>query len=398
MKQLVGLILCFLAVVVSSNGMAVTGPELSATGISISGDGSETRVEIQFNGDPQFQTRLLSGPHRLIIDLPQTLFAFEGNKIPETSLISTFRAGLMHESRSRMIFGIKGPFALSNLESRLSADGVHQVLGFVVKPAPEEAFRQSLSDQMVMTASTTTDKGDRVVQRQEDDQYTIIIDPGHGGIDSGATGIKGTAEKDVTLGFAKDLKAALLGMKGIKVFLTREDDRFIALDERVRIARQLGGDLFLSIHADSISDKRLRGATVYTLSDKASDEVAQAVAQNENLADAIGGVDVPVDDHVVADILIDLTRRETMQFSVGFARHLVDLLKDKTHLINNSHRSAGFRVLKAHDMPSVLLELGYLSNEADETQIADESWRKSIAGEVAKAISMQVQMAQSALR
>ena len=375
---------------------AAQAVELSATSLAVTGDAIQTRVEMQFTADPQVQMRLLANPHRLVLDLPQTLFAFENREMPNNSMVASLRAGMMQEGRSRMILTLKGPFKLEGVETAPTPDGSHFALSFNLKPEAEATFQQNMADSLMSTASTAGGKGDRVVQGDRNRLFTVVIDPGHGGIDSGAVGVNGTAEKDVTLRFSKDLADILRQNTAIKVFLTREDDRFIALDERVRSARQLGGDLFVSIHADSINDKHLRGATVYTLSDKASDEVAQAVAHNENLSDAIGGVDVPVEDHAVADILIDLTRRETMQYSVGFARQIVDVLKAKTNLINNSHRSAGFRVLKAADIPSVLIELGYLSNEQDERQIADDNWRKLIAAELAKAIGIQANMTMAA--
>lgn len=360
--------------------------ELAATDLKITGDAEQTIIELSFDRDPQLQPMLLSHPHRLILDLPETLFAHGKIEPPKNSMVTSFRSGLMQEGRSRMIFALNGPFLVENLEKTVATDGRHHILKVVLKPVTDEQFAAQLAEQALATSSTSGGKSDRVVKGQEGGPFKVIIDAGHGGIDSGASGLHGTAEKEVTLKFAKELKEALSAINGVSVYLTREDDRFIALGERVKIARQLDGDLFISIHADSISDKRLRGATVYTLSDHASDEVAQAVAHNENLADSIGGVDHGAVDEVVADILIDLTRRETMQYSVNIARKLVTALKDKTKLINNSHRSAGFKVLKAPDIPSVLVELGYLSNEDDEKQISDPEWRKMIAGQLAAAI------------
>lgn len=367
--------------------------ELAATDIAIDGDERQTTINITFDGLPQAQPMLLSNPHRLVLDLPQTLFAIGKKEPPSDAMVSSFRSGLMQEDRSRMIFGIKGPFKLKSVEAKPGADGKHQILQISLHSVSDAEFKVQLDDQSLSTSSTTAGKSDRVIKVQDDGLFKVVIDPGHGGIDSGATGLHGTAEKEVTLKFATELKEALAGNGKIDVFVTRDDDRFIALGERVKIARQLDADLFISVHADSISDKRLRGATIYTLSDKASDEVAQAVALNENLADSIGGVENGVVDEVVADILIDLTRRETMQYSVEIARNLVSALKDKTILINNSHRSAGFKVLKAPDIPSVLVELGYLSNEDDEKQITDPQWRKKIAAELAAAIREHAQRA-----
>ena len=170
------------------------------------------------------------------------------------------------------------------------------------------------------------------------------------------------------------------------VFMTREKDEFLRLDDRVRIAREHEADLFISIHADTIRLKGIRGATVYTVSEKASDADAQALADRENLSDQLAGIAVEEEDHQVADILIDLIKRETHSFSMRFARSLVGELSTTVGLINNPHRFAGFKVLKAPDVPSVLLELGYLSNAKDEEQLKNAEWRGKAAASISKAI------------
>ena len=156
----------------------------------------------------------------------------------------------------------------------------------------------------------------------------------------------------------------------------------------MRIARQHEADLFISIHADTINRKGIRGATVYTVSDKASDAEAEATADRENLSDTLAGIDVKEENHEVADILVDLIRRETHTYSVRFARSLVDELSPAVELINNPHRSAGFKVLRAPDVPSVLVELGYLSNAKDEEQLRDPDWRDKAADRIAAAIDL----------
>jgi N-acetylmuramoyl-L-alanine amidase len=193
-------------------------------------------------------------------------------------------------------------------------------------------------------------------------------------------------EKAITLAFALELKAKLSASGAYDVFMTRESDEFLRLDDRVRIARQHDADLFISVHADTISQKGIRGATVYTVSDKASDAEAQALADRENLSDRLAGIEIEEENHEVADILVDLIRRETHNFSIGFARSLVGELSSAVGLINNPHRSAGFRVLKAPDVPSVLVELGYLSNPKDEAQLRDPDWRGKAADCIARAI------------
>ena len=201
-------------------------------------------------------------------------------------------------------------------------------------------------------------------------------------------GKNGTVEKSITLTFATELRDKLAATGKYNVFMTREKDEFLRLDDRVRIARQHEADLFISVHADTISLKGIRGATVYTVSDKASDAEAQALADRENLSDQLAGIEIEEDDKQVADILIDLIRRETHSFSMRFARSLVGELSSTVGLINNPHRSAGFKVLKAPDVPSVLVELGYLSNPKDEEQLRSPDWRGKAATSISNAIAL----------
>lgn len=346
-----------------------------------------TRIEVDFDKRPDVATNLLAAPYRLVIDMPETLFALDAAKSPAAGLVDSYRFGLIQAGRSRIVMVIGGPFAASAPQITPSPDGKRHTLSIDLKATKAAAFETSLAAQTETTASVTSGKGDRIGNAGTANEFVIVIDPGHGGIDGGAKGIHGAVEKTLTLAFGRELKARLEMLPEVKVFMTREDDRFIALDERVRIARQLNASLLISIHADTTNDNSLRGATVYTLSDKASDEVAHALAQQENLSDAIGGVVTDVEDPNVADILIDLTRRETMQFSVRFARSLVAAIQKKAKTINHPHRSAGFKVLKAPDIPSVLVELGYLSNPDDEKLVSDPAWRKGVLEEMAKSIS-----------
>ena len=215
-----------------------------------------------------------------------------------------------------------------------------------------------------------------------------MLDPGHGGIDPG-TNPNGVPEKEVVLAFAKALKAKLAATGRYEVYLTREDDTFVPLRERVEFAQKKGAGLFLSIHADYFPNQteKTTGATVYTLSEQASDEEAKELAAKENFSDALAGIELPNDsDEVVANILIDLAQRETQNRSTLFARSIVGELASRSALHTRRLRSAGFRVLKAPDVPSVLLELGFLSNPDDEKRLTSDAWRDRIADGVVGSI------------
>ena len=215
---------------------------------------------------------------------------------------------------------------------------------------------------------------------------TIVLDPGHGGPDTGAI-VNGIVEKVVALEFAHSLAKKLEASGTFNVVMTRPDDVFIPLSERVRIARSANAALMISIHADTLTEAGdVNGATVYTVSDKASDAAAAKVAAKENDADATVGVDGQADTVDVSDILFDLTRQETRAYSHVFARTLVNYWKVAGRLNKNPQRAAGFRVLKAPDVPSVLLELGYLSNTNDAAALTSDDWRDKATTRMAEAI------------
>ncbi|MCK5166684.1 MAG: N-acetylmuramoyl-L-alanine amidase, partial [Rhodospirillaceae bacterium] len=214
----------------------------------------------------------------------------------------------------------------------------------------------------------------------------IMLDPGHGGVDPGTIGVSGTYEKNITLAMARDIKKAIEKNGRFKVVLTRNRDIFIRLRDRVRKAREAGADLFISIHADAIKNPKTRGLSVYTLSDKASDKEAAALAHKENKADLIAGLDLSSENAEVTNILIDLAQRESMNQSAIVAKNLVKELKREVKLLRNTHRFAGFAVLKAPDLPSILVETGFLSNRQDERNLLSRKYRAKLARAVAKGV------------
>ncbi|MGI9481802.1 MAG: N-acetylmuramoyl-L-alanine amidase [Hyphomicrobiales bacterium] len=255
-----------------------------------------------------------------------------------------------------------------------------------IKPKPKPA--ETKSTNLVLPKAKPVIGPNSTISRKRvrKKHQVIILDPGHGGVDPGAIGRRGTPEKKVTLAFAKILAAHLRKSNRYKVYLTRSGDRFIRLRDRVHFARKKGADLFIAIHADSIRRGKVQGATVYTLSERASDKEAGELAAKENRADIIAGVDLGVETAQVTGILIDLAQRETNNHSTSFAQTLARQLSTTTKLTRKPLRSAGFRVLKAPDVPSVLLELGYLSSRKDEMNLRSAAWRKKVAGAVAGAI------------
>jgi N-acetylmuramoyl-L-alanine amidase len=361
---------------------------LRASGFMMAGDATRMRIVVHFDREPLTRWFLLRAAHRLVIDLPETVFAVDPQALEPRGLVTEVRYGHLEAGRSRLIVGGKGPFSIETLDilKNETSPGYRIVVDMVA--ANEAQFEAALSIQADKTGSTAAPKGDRLGAAGEPaaKKFTIAIDPGHGGIDGGANGTTGTVEKDVTLAFGLELKARLEKNPGYSIVMTREKDEFLRLDDRVRIARQADADLFISVHADTIRVRGVKGATVYTVSDRASDEAAHALAERENLADQMAGVDVREENRDVADILTDLIRRETHTFSIRFARSLVGELSSKIEMINNPHRSAGFRVLRAPDVPSVLVELGYLSDAGDEERLNDPEWRKKAVESIGAAV------------
>jgi N-acetylmuramoyl-L-alanine amidase len=390
LRGLVGVLTLALLVLFQATISAVAA-QLEARDFKMAGDASEMRVVLNFDSEPDPAWFLLRAPHRLVIDLSETKFLFHPDDLKAAGLITDIRYGHVEEGKSRLILTFKEPFVVERLDVLQNEDAPGYRLAIDIDAASDSEFEAALALQAQTTGSTAAPKGDRLGQPAApaaSRPFTIVIDAGHGGIDGGARGRNGTVEKTITLAFALELRAKLAAEGRYSVHLTREKDTFLRLDERVRIARQHQADLFISIHADTIRLKGIRGATVYTVSDKASDPEAEALAIRENLSDQFAGMEVEGEDQEVADILVDLIRRETHSFSIRFARSLIGELSSTVGLINNPHRFAGFRVLKAPDVPSVLVELGYLSNPKDEAQLRDPDWRGKAAASISNAIAV----------
>ncbi len=385
---------CALVVLLVASVFPPTGAfaeALKATEYKMAGDAARMRLVIRFDREPEPNWFLLRGPHRLVIDLPETNFAIDPQELKARGLVRAIRYGLIGEGKSRLILTGKGPFEVEKLDVvRNESEPGYRLVADIVASS-EKRFDEALAAQVETTGSThSAPKGDRLGfgEAKQGKRFTVVVDPGHGGIDGGAEGPNGTVEKTITLAFALELRAKLAATGRYDVYMTRDKDDFLRLDERVRIARQHEADLLISIHADTIRVKGLRGATVYTVSDKASDAEAQALADRENLSDQLAGMAIEDQNHEVSDILVDLIRRETHNFSIRFARSLVGELSNNIEMINNPHRSAGFRVLKAPDVPSVLVELGYLSNPQDEEQLRDAAWRGKAVDGILSAVSL----------
>jgi N-acetylmuramoyl-L-alanine amidase len=375
-----------LFVLCSALGARAAEAPLLAYGARIAGDDARTRVVIDFDKKPVFFVHYVANPTRVIVDLPETSFGLKPEDLAARGLFTEIRYGAMGAGSARVVLTAKKPVEITVADVKADEEGRGFRLVLDAERVTEERFSGLLEEQQ-WTGTVTATKTGRVVEPPAAGEFMIAVDAGHGGIDTGAIGTETKMEeKSVTLAFAGELVETLNRETGVKAFLTREKDEFLSLPERVQIARQHGANLFISVHADTLKQRDIRGATVYTISDKASDHLAANLAERENLSDEIAGITLKSEPAEVADILIDLTRRETQAFSVNLARSVVSSFEGQINLINNPHRHAGFRVLQAPDVPSILLELGFLSNKQDEKLLVDPAWRKKIAGLLAGAI------------
>ncbi|MEO0619810.1 MAG: N-acetylmuramoyl-L-alanine amidase [Pseudomonadota bacterium] len=417
-------------------------------------DGKGALVNITLNGKAAYTITTLPDPYRVVVDLDGVEFADAGDRsASEAGLIRSFRFGGLSADRSRLVIDTEGPAKVA--QSDLVRFDGQFVLAIALVPTSEYAFgkayrkrkrRETIARQDAETLAEIA----KPAGRPANVKRIIVLDPGHGGVDSGAvvrakppkavqeaitlpkaaaipaaepesygktgivvapqapvtqvkplprTGAQSTKraapsgptmrEKTIVLAFAKALRKELQRTGKYKVLMTRSGDTFVPLAERVNIARKNNADLFISLHADSVGDPRfakVSGTTVYTLSAKGSDSAAREFAARENASDVLAGVDLAPATDEVADILIELAQRETNSRSERFARQVLRQVGRKTRLNRGAHRSAAFVVLKAPDIPSVLIELGFLSNPRDRRRLLSPAWRAKVAAALSSAV------------
>jgi N-acetylmuramoyl-L-alanine amidase len=360
-----------------------------ATEARLGGDEKQTRFIVDLSRKVDLRAFTLADPYRVVIDLPQITFRLPP-KAGEAGrgLVKAFRFGLVMQGGSRIVIDTGRPVRIERAFVLEPTDAQPARLVIDLAATDRESFMRALAmeNRPARAESRRNDPRDAAAARG-DSRPLIVIDPGHGGIDNGTQAASGELEKSIVLEFALLLRDRIEKAGKYRVAMTRSDDTFIPLGERVRFARSQQAALFISVHADSVSNSgEVKGATVYTLSDTASDGEAGRLAEAENKADIIAGVDLTDEPDGVADILIDLAQRETKNFSGQFARTLVTELKNTVRLHKHPLKSAGFKVLKAPDVPSVLVELGYVSNAQDLKLLKSDAWRHRTADSIAQAV------------
>lgn len=383
---------------------------------------SLTRLSVDLTAPVPARAFVLSDPDRVVIDLPEVNFQIDASvgragqlsapakPLPAAapslgkgrqgrghnaaiaanpvglSLIRAYRFGMLGPGRSRIVIDLTGPARIIRALAEPIAQGSPARLVVELASTDRDAFVAEAELAAKLQAPLQA-SDPPVPLAAASGRPVIVIDPGHGGIDAGASGLSGSVEKNLVYDFSLALAAKLEAAGSYEVILTRKGDTFVSLGDRVKIARDRQASLFVSIHADTLSESaKVQGATIYTVSENASDQEAGRIAEKENQADSAAGVDGREEASGVSDILFDLTRRETRAYSHLFARTLVGVWQAAGRLNKNPQRSAGFKVLKAPDVPSVLIELGYLSSEQDVAALNSAEWRDKASSTIAQSI------------
>ena len=356
--------------------------------------GDTSRLLVDLSASVKVEAFVLSDPDRVVVDLPEVNFqaeALEGARPKQEaggSLIRAYRGGSLGPGKSRIVIDLSGPARVVRASAERIASGDPARLVIELARTDPAAFKAAAAAGRLQAARRSPAAPVSPVATASAGKQVIVLDPGHGGIDSGASAGTDVLEKTIVFEFARRMAAQLESTGRYKVVLTRNSDVFVALGDRVRVAREANAALFVSLHADTLADAAdVQGATFYTGSDKASDAEAARLAEKENRADIAAGVESLEDATGVTDILADLTRRETKAYSHLFARSLAAVWQNAGRLNKNPQRSAGFKVLRASDVPSVLIELGYLSSTRDAANLTSAAWRDKAAGVAADAVN-----------
>ena len=378
------------------------------SGIRIEKTGNATQVTAELSTVTDFSVDTITGPYRVVIAIPGAAFDLpSGIGRKGRGLVRQIRYGKSPEGQSQIVLDTTGPVTVEKSFST-GPSGKRKARIIVelaattpeifaqlqdrekpeakVKPAAAEPSTGQEASSPELTASLPLFWPRSLLESPQRARRVIVIDPGHGGIDPGAVSPHKTKEKDVAFAFANALKSALEAAGQFDVRLTRDSDTFVTLRDRVKFAQAARADLFIAIHADTLRGQTVTGTTLYTLSETASDAEAEALARKENKVDMIAGLDLGEQNPQVADILIDLVQRESKNHAVLFSRKALDQLHGITTMTGKPLRSAGFMVLKAPDVPSVLIELGYLSNPDDEKKLLSPAWRKKMSEALTRAV------------
>lgn len=370
---------------------------MEVSDVRIGAHPDKTRLVVELSEKVPYRIFTLPNPYRMVIDLPQVEWNIGAKTSSRSSgVISSYRFGLFQKGNSRLVVDMKSPAqVLRHVLLPPSGKNKNRLVIDLKSVSPvlfQRSERRFVSRDWVDPKPQATIVRPAVLPPKkpgkngyQSHKRVVVIDPGHGGPDPGAIGKSGLREKLVTLRIAHAVKRVLEKSGRYRVFLTRNEDVYVPLRKRFELAEGARAELFLSLHADSNRDRRLRGVSIYTLSERASDKEAAALAAKENRSDAIAGIDLSNQSDAVASFLIELRQRQTMNESAIFSEILIKEVAKTSRLLRNTHRFAGFAVLKSPDVPSILMELGYLSNRQDERLLRKREHYIKIAKSILRA-------------
>lgn len=373
------LMICALPLAAQEAGLSALA-RLDGAASRIEGDTQALSLQLTLSQPVPWRVRVLDDPHRLILDFREVDFTALPDMAVDDAAVLGLRAGVFRPTWSRLVVQLAAPMVLERSEMRTTSDGAIISLNLRAASVAEFAAAAALPEppewQLPKPAQLPPARQPLAGKKGP---LVVVLDPGHGGIDPGAQQ-GGMSEADLMLTFAREFKESLLRTGDVEVILTREADVFVPLEGRISIARAAGADVFLSLHADALALGEAAGATIYTLSGEASDKAAQTLAERHDRDDLLAGVDLTAQDDLIANVLMDMARLETTPRIDRLAQSLQKAITDsglKMHPL--PRQSAGFSVLKSPDIPSVLIELGFLSSAQDFANLTDPAWRARMA-------------------
>lgn len=378
------LVLAFLSFATPTISFAA---DVTVNGIRVGSSNGNTRFVIDLNKSVDYKIMTLADPYRIVIDLPEVKWGLGGQgRGTGKGIVSNYRYGHFQVGVSRIVIDLKSPAKIKK-DFILPPGGASKYrLVIDLENTSRSNFLANLKKPKRKTQMAAAEPPRARTKRKKNAKRIIVVDAGHGGNDPGSPSSIGISEKRITLQTARILKKELEKNGNFKVYLSRDRDVYVPHRRRFGVARKYQADLFISLHGDSFNKSNVRGATVYTLSERASDGEAAALARRENKSDIIAGIDLEAETDDVSSILIDLARRETMNYSARLATLLVPELKRNINLRKNTHRFANFLVLKAPDVPSILIEMGYLTNKTDARRMASRAGQEKIAKSIRRGV------------
>lgn len=382
-------LLVLLFMVTLGQGIAAAVPTVTGARIGLHPD--SVRLVFELDRALPYRIITLDDPYRVVVDLPEVTWQVPENHMrASVGMVSGFRFGLFQPGNSRIVIDSNSPVAVKEHFIIPAPAGKPRRLVIDLESVSAAAFasrpRSMQSSDWSQSGRRTTASPRPPKHPPSDSRRVVILDPGHGGVDPGTIGGSGVYEKTITLQVARRAKEILEASGRYRVYLTRNQDIYVRLRDRFQVAHDNNAELFISLHADSIRNRNIQGGSIYTLSDKGSDKEADDLAARENKSDIIAGADLTGYAPEVSRVLIDLAQSDTNKESWHLARQLIGELKGAIKLLKVSHRYAGFAVLKSPNVPSVLVELGYLSNRIDEKNLQDPAYQRRIGNALLRSI------------